>query len=356
LGNQHGFRPLARYKAPGDVAPKRIINTTLLIERETMKSTCYFALIALLAAGTAQAAEYPTKPIRLIVPFPAGGTTDIVARGAADQMTKIMGKTVVVENRGGAGGAIGAGEVAKAAPDGYTIGIATVSTHAVNSACNPRLSYDPLKDFRPITNLAHVPNVIVVNPTIPANDYKEFLAMLKAQPDKLSYASTGTCSITHMIGEQFKMLTKTSMIHVPYKGAGPALTDVLGGQVPVMVDNLPSSMPHIKGGKLRPIVVAWNKRLEALPNVPTFAEVGLKEANDPAWYGLVAPARTPDDIIKKLHEAAVKALQDKGLQERLRGAGAEPIGNSPQEFAAEIKKEYDKMAAIAKAQNIKLQE
>jgi len=322
-----------------------------------MKSMCHFALAALLAtAGITHAAEYPTKPIRLIIPFPAGGTTDIVGRGVADQMTRILGQTVVVENRGGAGGAIGAAEVAKAAPDGYTIGIATVSTHAVNSACNPKLSYDPIKDFRPITNLAHVPNVIVVNPSVAAKDYKEFLAMLKAQPDKLSYASTGTCSITHMIGEQFKMLTKTSMVHVPYKGAGPALTDVLGGQVPVMVDNLPSSMPHIKAGKLRPMVVAWSKRLDALPDVPTFGEVGLKDANDPAWYGLVAPARAPDDIIKKLHEAAVKALQDKALQERLRGAGAEPVGNSPQEFAAEIKKEYDKMKALAKAQNIKLEQ
>lgn len=322
-----------------------------------MTPTGHFALAVFLAAASiAHAAEYPAKPVRLIVPFPAGGTTDIVARGVADQMSKILGKTVVVENRGGAGGAIGAAEVAKAAPDGYTVGIATVSTHAVNSACNPKLSYDPIKDFRPITNLAHVPNVIVVHPSVEAKDYKAFVALLKAEPDKLSYASTGTCSITHMIGEQFKMLTKTSMTHVPYKGAGPALTDVLGGQVPVMVDNLPSSMPHIKAGKLRPMVVAWGKRVEALPNVPTFAEVGLKEANDPAWYGLVAPARTPDDIVKKLHDAAVKALQDKGLQQRLREAGAEPVGNSPQEFAAEIKKEFDKMAAIAKAQNIKLQE
>jgi len=308
------------------------------------------------AATIAQAQSYPTKPIRLIIPFAPGGTTDIVGRGAADQMSRILGQPVVVENRAGGGGSIGADAIAKAAPDGYTIGISTVSTMAVNPACNPKLSYDPIKDFKPITNLANVANVIAVNPNFPAKDYKEFLAALKASPGRYSYASSGTCGFGHMLGEQFKVSTKTFMVHIPYRGAGPALNDVLAGQVPIMVDNLPSSMPYIKAGKLRPIVVAWNKRLESMPNVPTFGEMGLKEPNDPAWYGLVAPAGTPDDVIRKLNEAAVKALQDKDFQQRLRTAGAEPSGNTPAQHAAEIKKEYDKMKNLVKVQNIKLEQ
>jgi tripartite-type tricarboxylate transporter receptor subunit TctC len=227
---------------------------------------------------------------------------------------------------------------------------------AVNPACNPKLSYDPIKDFKPITNVANVANVIAVNPNFPAKDYKEFLAVLKANPGKYSYASSGTCGFGHMLGEQFKVSTKTFMVHIPYRGAGPALNDVLAGQVPIMVDNLPSSMPYIKAGKLRALVVAWDKRVDGLPNVPTFGEMGLKEPNDPAWYGLVAPAGTPDDVIAKLNAAAVKALQDKDFVQRLRTAGAEPSGNTPAQHAAEIKKEFDKMKTLVKVQNIKLEQ
>lgn len=314
------------------------------------------ATAAVLTCSSALAEMYPTKPLRLVIPFPPGGTTDIVGRGVADQLSKVLGQPVVVENKGGGGGSIGADVIAKAAPDGYTIGIATVSTHAVNPACNPKLSYDPLKDFKPITNLATVANVIAVNPTFPAKNYKEFVAVLTANPGKYSFATSGTCGIGHMLGEEFKVLTKTQMVHVPYRGAGPALNDVLANQVPIMVDNLPSSMQFIKGGKLRPIVVAWNKRIDNLPDVPTFAEMGLKDANDPAWYGLVAPAGTPDDIIRKLNEASVQALKDPGLIARFRGAGAEPIGNTPQQYSAEIKREFDKMRALVKQQNIKLEQ
>ncbi|KWR87405.1 tripartite tricarboxylate transporter substrate binding protein BugE [Cupriavidus sp. IDO] len=318
------------------------------------KTALTLALAA--AASFAHAQSFPSKPIRLIIPFAPGGTTDIVGRGAADQMSRILGQPVVVENRAGGGGSIGADAIAKSAPDGYTIGISTVSTMAVNPACNPKLSYDPIKDFKPITNLANVANVIAVNPNFPAKNYKEFLTVLKANPGKYSYASSGTCGFGHMLGEQFKVSTKTFMVHIPYRGAGPALNDVLAGQVPIMVDNLPSSMPYIKAGKLRPLVVAWNKRLDSLPDVPTFGEMGLKEPNDPAWYGLVAPAGTPDEVIRKLNEAAVKALQDKDFQQRLRTAGAEPSGNSPAQHAAEIKKEYDKMKTLVKVQNIKLEQ
>jgi len=321
------------------------------------KTALFLALAASATLPTiAQAQSYPTKPIRLIIPFAPGGTTDIVGRGVADQMSKILGQPVVVENRAGGGGSIGADAIAKAPPDGYTIGISTVSTMAVNPACNPKLSYDPIKDLKPIANVANVANVIAVNPNFPAKDYKEFIAVLKANPGKYSYASSGTCGFGHMLGEQFKVSTKTFIVHIPYRGAGPALNDVLAGQVPIMVDNLPSSMPYIKAGKLRPLVVAWNKRIEGLPDVPTFGELGLKEPNDPAWYGLVAPANTPDDIINKLNAAVVKALQDKGFADRLHAAGAEPSGNTPAQHAAEIKKEFEKMKTLVKVQNIKLEQ
>lgn len=314
------------------------------------------ALVSALGLGSAYAQSYPNKPIRLIIPFAAGGTTDIVGRGVADKLSKELGQPVVVENKGGGGGSIGADAIAKSAPDGYTIGIATVSTHAVNPACNPKLSYDPIKDFKPITNLVHVANVVAVNPSFPAQDYKSFLAILKANPGKYSYATSGACGIGHMLGEQFKLSTKTFIVHIPYRGAGPALNDVLGGQVPIFFDNLPSSMPHIKSGKLRPLVVAWKTRLPSLPNVPTFAEVGIPAANDPAWYGFVAPAGTPDAIIQKLHAATVKALAAPDLRARLQGAGAEPLGNTPAQYAAEIRKEYDKMKHLVKSQGIRFEQ
>ena len=312
------------------------------------------ALVAV--AGPAFAQGYPNKPVELSVPFAPGGTTDIVARVVADPLGKVLGQPVVVINRAGGGGIVGAAETARSAPDGYKLGVATVSSTAANPAINPKTPYNPITDFTPIINLAATPNVIAVNPNFPAKDYKTFLAVLKANPGKYSYASSGTCGFGHMLGEQFKVSTKTFMVHIPYRGAGPALNDVLAGQVPIMVDNLPSSMPYIKAGKLRPIVVAWNKRVEGLPNVPTFGEMGLKEPNDPAWYGLVAPAGTPDDVIAKLNGAVVKALQDKGFVDRLQAAGAEPSGNTPAQHAAEIKKEFDKMKNLVKVQNIKLEQ
>lgn len=314
------------------------------------------ALAAGLAfAVSAQAQNFPTKPIKLIIPFPPGGTTDIVGRIVADKLGKELGQTVVVENKGGGGGSIGADAIAKAAPDGYTIGIATVSTHAVNAACNPKLAYDPIKDFIPITNLAHTPNVLTVNPKFPAKDFKEFLAYIRKNPGKVSYATSGTCGIAHMIGEQFKASTGTFILHIPYRGSGPALNDVLGGQVETMFDNLPSSAPYIQAGRLRALAVASAKRLDSMPNVPTFAELGLKQVNDPAWYGLVAPARTPDDIIKKIHAAAVKVLALPEVRERFKAGGAEPIGNTPAEFSLEIKAEYDKMRNLVKSQGIKFE-
>lgn len=309
---------------------------------------------AFACAASAQAQNYPAKPIRIIVPFAPGGTTDIVARVVGDKLGKELGQSVVIENRGGGGGSIGAAAVAKADPDGYTIGVSTISTHAVNPACNPKLGYDPQQDFAPITNMARTPNVLTVNPKFPAQDFRQFLDYVKKNPGKLNYATSGTCSIQHMVGEQFKASTGTFILHIPYRGAGPALNDLLGGQVDMMFDNLPSSMSHIQAGKLRPLAIAWGSRLEALPNVPTFAELGLKQVNDPAWYGLVAPAKTPDDIIRKLNAAVVKVLQQPEVKERLKASGAEAVGNAPAEHAAEIKTELERMRNLIKKQGIKL--
>jgi tripartite-type tricarboxylate transporter receptor subunit TctC len=310
--------------------------------------TVSFAVVA-----SAQAQNYPNKPIKLIIPFPPGGTTDIVGRVVADKLGKELGQAVIVENRGGGGGSIGATVIAKSEPDGYTIGMSTVSTHAVNTACNPKLGYDPIADFVPITNLARTANVLTVNPKFPPQNFKDFLELVKKNPGKFSYASSGTCSIAHMMGEQFKASTGAFITHIPYRGAGPALNDVLGGQVEIMFDNLPSSISHIQSGKLRPVAVAWHKRIDSMPNVPTFAELGLKEVNDPAWYGLVAPLKTPDDIIKKINAAAVKVLRMPEVRDRFIQSGAEPVGNTPDEYAAEIKAELEKMKRLVKQQNIK---
>ncbi|TAM74740.1 MAG: tripartite tricarboxylate transporter substrate binding protein BugE [Candidimonas sp.] len=305
-------------------------------------------LVLALAAGSvfavpaAQAAAYPEHAIRVIVPFAPGGSTDIVARIVTQRMGQVLGQTMVVENRGGAGGAIGATEAARAKPDGYTLSIATVSTMAVNSACRPHnLSYNPLTDFLPVTNFANVPNVIEVNPKFPAKDFKEFVAVLKKNPGKYSFGSSGTCGVLHLFGEAFKMATGTDIVHVPYKGSGPAVIDAVGGQIEILFDNMPSSMPQIQAGKLRALAIAWPERLSALKDVPTLAEVGYPQLNQSAWYGLLAPKGTSVEIINKLHDAAVAALKDPTVIAALEKQGAKPSGNTPAEFAKEIKEQYD---------------
>ena len=305
-------------------------------------------------APLALAQTYPSKPIRLIVPFPPGGTTDIVARIVADRLAQQLGQPVIVDNRAGAGGSIGADLIAKAPADGYTLGIATVSTHAVNPAANPKISYNPLTDFIPVTNLAAVPNVVVVHPSVPAKDMKEFIAMLKREPGKWSFASSGQASIGQMMGELFLHASGTDMVHIPYKGAGPALNDMLGGQVKIMFDNLPSSLQYIKAGKLNALAVAAPKRLDVLPNVPTLAELGLPEVNDQAWYGLVVPAKTPDAIVKKLHDTTVAVLALPDIKEKFAQQGAVPVGNTGAEFMGQIKAEFEKMKVIVQKKGIKL--
>ena len=319
-------------------------------------------IISAMIAGTAltlmagaATAQYPNKPVKLIVPFAPAGTTDIVARIVADQLSKELGQTVIVENRAGGGGAIGADVVAKSAPDGYTLGVATVSTMAVNPAANARIPYNNFTDFIPVTKFVAVPNVLAVHPSVPAKDYKEFVALLKKNPGKYSFATSGTAGIGHMMGELFMSATNTDMVHIPYKGAGPAVLDVVGGQVPVLFDNLPSSKSQIDAGNMRLLAVAAPKRLAAYPNIPTFAELGIPEVNDPAWYGMVVPAKTPKDIVDKLYAASVKAVNNPATRDKLALQGAEPVANTPAEFAKNIKAEYDKMKAIVVKKGIKLE-
>jgi len=321
--------------------------------------SCLIRLLVLAAAlpFAVAAQTYPNKPIRLIVPFAPGGTTDIVARLIADPLGKELGQPIIIENRGGGGGAPGATEISRAAPDGYTLGMATVSTMAVNPACNPQLPYKSPDDFALITNLVGVPNVIAVNPgKVSAQNMADFVKYLKASPGKLSYASSGTCGIGHMMGELFKAASGTFMVHIPYRGAGPALNDVLAGQVEVLFDNIPSSLPHLQSGKLRALAVAAPKRLDQLPNVPTFTELNLGSVNDQVWYGLLAPAKTPEDIIKRVNAAAVKVLAMPDIRQKLVQQTATPIGNSPAQFRTQIVAERDKMIDLVKRRGITLEQ
>lgn len=296
-----------------------------------------FRLMGLAFAGlaslSASGQNYPVKPVTLVIPFPPGGSTDIVGRIVAEQLGKELGQPVVVDNKGGAGGAIGAKHIADASPDGYTLGIATVSTHVINPVTRgTSLKYDPLKDFTLITQLASVPNVVSVHPGLPAQNIKDFLDYLRQNPGKVNFATPGSGSLGHMMGETFKFNGKVSMTHIPYRGAGPALNDVLGGQVQVFFDNLPSSLPHIQSGKLRALAVASEKRVTSLPQIPTFAEAGLPLVNDPAWFGLVGPSQLPAAIVQRLSEAIGKVLSQPEVLKRLQDNGATPVGNSPDAF------------------------
>ncbi|HNW64538.1 MAG TPA: tripartite tricarboxylate transporter substrate binding protein BugE [Piscinibacter sp.] len=320
------------------------------MHRRTLVATA--ALLLASASPIAWAQAFPSaKPVRLVVPFAPGGTTDIVARIVAEKMGAALGQTVVVENKAGAGGAIGAMEVVKAAPDGYTLSVATVSTTAANPAINPKIPYDPIADFVPIMNIAATPNLIAVHPSFAAKDYKAFIDQLKKNPGKFSYASSGTGGIGHLQTELYKSLSGTFITHIPYRGAGPALNDTVAGQVPIIFDNLPSALPFVKDGRLVPIVVAAPQRLAVLPDVPTFKEIGLEPVNRMAYYGLLAPKGTPKDVIDKIHAAAKAALADPGVRQRIEATGSLIVGNSPGEFAEQIKAElavYKKVVAQQK--------
>lgn len=314
----------------------------------TMFGGLMLAAIAL-AGGPAYAETYPSKPIKMIVPFPAGGTTDILARIVGQELTKAWGQQVIVENRPGAGGNIGADAVAKSPADGYTLLMGTVGTHGINVTLYKKMPYDAVKDFAPITLVAAVPNLLVVHPSVPVKSVKELIDYAKAKPGKLSFASSGNGTSIHLSGELFKSMTGVDMTHVPYKGSAPAITDLLGGQVDLMFDNMPSILPHVKNGKLRALAVTTAKRSPAIPDVPTIAEAGVPGYEASSWFGILAPAGTPQPIVAKLNKEIVRILHSPEIKERLSGQGAEPVGDTPEQFAAHIRAEIDKWAKVVKA-------
>lgn len=302
----------------------------------------FLALAALACVGPAclaHAADWPDKPIKLVVPYAAGGTTDIIARVVGTRLGAVLKQPVVVENRPGAGGAVGSAYAAKQPADGYTLVMEVESSHAVNPNVYQKTAYDPVKDFDPISNLADVPNVLVVNPSFPAQDMAAFIKLLKASPGKYSFGSSGNGGLSHMNGELFMSVTGTKMLHVPYKGLGPALNDAMAGQIQVVFDNIPSSSGLIQGGKLRPLAVAAKHRLKMLPNVPTYAEAGLPAMNNPSWFGLGAPAGTPPAILDKINVAVKQVLAEPEVVDAIEKQGALPAYTTRKAFADLIREQ-----------------
>jgi tripartite-type tricarboxylate transporter receptor subunit TctC len=320
-----------------------------------MKRLCaLFVVVCSLLCPQAMAQTYPSKPIRLIVPFAAGGTTDLMARIVAEPLGKLLGQAVVVDNKAGGGGVIGAAELARATADGYTLGLATASSNSTNPAINPKVPYDPLKDFSPIINMAATPNVLAVNPAFPAKDFAGLLAEIRRKPGHYDYASSGTGGIGHLQMELFKNLTQTFIVHIPYSGGGPALRDTVGGQVMIIFDNLPSALPHIKDKRLLAMAVAAPERLPDLPGVPTFKELGLEPVNRPAFYGIYGPKAMPKELVQKLHAALLKVLQDPAVIKRIEATGSKVIGNTPEQFALQLKTEFEVYKKVVHAQKLHL--
>ncbi|WP_284618932.1 tripartite tricarboxylate transporter substrate binding protein BugE [Aquabacterium humicola] len=312
-----------------------------------------FATVA--ATPFAQAQSYPDKPVRVIVPFAPGGTTDIIARVVAQQIQPALGQTMVVDNKAGAGGLLGASEIARATPDGYTLGIATVSTTASVPAINPKTTYNPLTDFTSVINIAATPNVLAVHPSFGAKDFKSFMATVKAAPGKYTYASSGTGGIGHLQMELFKSLTNTFVTHIPYRGAGPALNDAVAGQVPIIFDNLPSALPFIKDGRLVAVAVAAPQRLAVLPNVPTFKELGLEQVNRMAYYGVHGPKNLPKDVVAKVSAAVKQTLQNPEVKKRIEDTGSLIVAGTPEQFAAETRAEFEVYKRVVEQQKLKLE-
>jgi tripartite-type tricarboxylate transporter receptor subunit TctC len=319
------------------------------------------SLAALAVVPWARAQAWPARPVRIVVPFPAGGTTDIVARAIAPELQRAFGQTFLVDNKPGAGGNTGAAEVAKSAPDGHTLLMGTVGTHAINAALYPKMPYDHVKDFAPITLCAGVPNVLVLNPAL-AQKYgiesvPDLIRVAKANPGRLNVASSGNGTSIHLSAELFKSMTGTFMVHLPYRGSGPALIDLLGGSADLMFDNLPSALPHIKAGKLKALAVTSAVRSAAVPELPTVAEAGgapLKGFEASSWFGLLAPAGTPTDVVNRVQQEVAKALASPAVKERLVSQGAIPGGITPAEFARHIDAETKKWAQVVKVSGAKV--
>jgi tripartite-type tricarboxylate transporter receptor subunit TctC len=305
-------------------------------------------------AMTAQAQTYPSKPIRLICPFPPGGAVDIASRSIAAELTKALGQTVTVENKPGAGGNIGGVEATRAAPDGYTLFMTTSGINAINPALYAKMPFDPNKDLAPVAALVSVNNVLVLHPSVKANSVAEVIALAKAQPNALNYASSGNGTSIHMSGEMFKFFTKTEMTHIPYKGSAPAMTDLLGGQVMMMFDNIPSAIPYIKAGKLRALATTGAKRDPALPDLPTLAEAGVSGYESGVWFGLLAPAATPKDVIAKVNEAANKGLKSPEFVKRMSELGYLMMGGSPEQMAELLKTEVARWGPVVRASGAKV--
>ncbi len=323
---------------------------------QPFKSTFTFLIGSALSfclAASAFAQPYPNKPVKLIVPFLAGGTTDIVGRLAAQELSK-AGINAVVENRPGAGGNIGAEMAAKSPADGYTLFVGTVGTHGINQSLYARLPYDPVKDFMPVTLVAAVPNVLVVHPSVPANNVKELIALVKSKPGKYNYASSGNGTSIHLSAELFKSMTGSFVTHIPYRGSSAALTDLMAGQVDMMFDNLPTALPHIKSGKLKALGLTSAKQNVAVPGVPTIAEAALPGFEASSWFGIFAPAGTPKDIVTRLHLVLSKAIATPEVRDRLLSQGAEPVGNTPEQFADYVKSEIVKWEKVVKASGAKI--
>jgi tripartite-type tricarboxylate transporter receptor subunit TctC len=329
--------------------------------RRSALISCALSAIVFASIPAAAQTGWPTKPVKIVVPFSPGGTTDILARAVAPELSKALGQPFIVENRAGAGGNIGADLVAKSAPDGYTILMGTVGTHGINKSLYRRLAYDPQKDFAPITLVAGVPNVMVMNTetakNMGINSVPDFIRYAKAHPGQLNMASSGNGTSIHLAGELFKTMTGTYMAHIPYPGSGPAMMAMVSGNVDVMFDNLPSAMPQIKGGKLKAFAVTSAERSAAMPDLPTIAEAGgpvLKGFDASSWFGLLAPAGTPPDIVNRMQEEVAKALNTPAMKDKLLAQGAIPSGNTPQEFTTFINAEHEKWAKVVKASGAKV--
>ncbi len=327
--------------------------------RHVIAAAGALGLLAALLPAHAQPAAWPTKPVRIVVPFTPGGTTDILARALAPELSKAFGQTFIVENKPGAGGNVGSDQVAKAAPDGYTLLMGTVGTHAINASLYPKMPFDPIKDFVPITLVAGVPNVLVMNPAfVKANhiaSVADLIRYAKAHPAKLNMASSGNGTSIHLSGELFKTQTGTFMVHFPYRGSGPALLDLIGGTMDLMFDNLPSAMPQIKSGKLVALAVTTLQRSPALPDIPTVAEAGpIKGFDASSWFGLLAPAGTSPDIVRRIQQETAKALVTPALKVFLLSQGAVPSGMTPAEFSAFIASESKKWGEVVKASGAKV--